>query len=176
VGNPGPYKSSAVVPMTFAAREPQLIDQSHWLWSETPVSAFSHKSGDSGSGDASAPFRRKRIAETDFEEKAEKSFRPQSIASPIPSPLLAKLEVNTLSEILHLLHDAAEDDANSQPVEFNRVQLTYGTKKDENFFGFGEQFSHFNMKGKRVPIFVQEQGIGRGDQPVTALANFVSNR
>jgi hypothetical protein len=35
--------------------------------------------------------------------------------------------------------------------------LTYATHPDEHFFGFGEQFSHFDLKGKRVPIIVQEQ-------------------
>ena len=57
---------------------------------------------------------------------------------------------------------------------YNRVWLTYASEPDEHFFGFGEQFSHFDLKGKRVPIFVQEQGIGRGLQPITFLANLVA--
>ncbi|KAK2652109.1 hypothetical protein Ddye_011965 [Dipteronia dyeriana] len=60
--------------------------------------------------------------------------------------------------------------------EFNRVCLTYSSEKNERFYGFGEQFSHMDFKGKRVPIFVQEQGIGRGDQPITFAANLVSYR
>lgn len=44
----------------------------------------------------------------------------------------------------------------SLPISY-RVQLTYATHPDEHFFGFGEQFSHFDLKGKRVPIIVQEQ-------------------
>ncbi|GLT88090.1 hypothetical protein SLE2022_061300 [Rubroshorea leprosula] len=61
-------------------------------------------------------------------------------------------------------------------TEFNRVCFTYASEGNERFFGFGEQFSHMDFKGKRVPIFVQEQGIGRGDQPVTFAANLVSYR
>ncbi|KAI7990402.1 Sulfoquinovosidase [Camellia lanceoleosa] len=61
-------------------------------------------------------------------------------------------------------------------MEFNRVCLTYSSEKNERFYGFGEQFSHMDFKGKRVPIFVQEQGIGRGDQPITFAANLVSYR
>lgn len=64
----------------------------------------------------------------------------------------------------------------SRSREVNRIQLTFSSTEKENFFGFGEQFSFFNFKGKRVPILVQEQGIGRGDQPITALANLVSHR
>ncbi|KAK1319354.1 putative alpha-xylosidase 2 [Acorus calamus] len=60
--------------------------------------------------------------------------------------------------------------------EFNRVFITHSSEEDERFFGFGEQFSHMEFKGKRVPIFVQEQGIGRGDQPITFAANLVSYR
>lgn len=64
----------------------------------------------------------------------------------------------------------------SESAEFNRIWLTYASDEDERFYGFGEQFSHMNLKGKRVPIFVQEQGIGRGDQPITFAANLVSYR
>lgn len=59
---------------------------------------------------------------------------------------------------------------------FNRICFTYSSEKSERFFGFGEQFSHVDFKGKKVPIFVQEQGIGRGDQPITFAANLVSYR
>eukprot|EP00850_Spirogloea_muscicola_P019883 SM000201S05939 [mRNA] locus=s201:244976:249625:- [translate_table: standard] len=58
----------------------------------------------------------------------------------------------------------------------NRVQLTYLTSPAESFFGFGEQFSHFDMKGRRIPVLVQEQGLGRGDQPITAAANLFAHR
>ncbi|KAL7097725.1 hypothetical protein ACP275_10G161300 [Erythranthe tilingii] len=60
--------------------------------------------------------------------------------------------------------------------DFNRVCVTYSSEKNERFFGFGEQFSHMDFKGRKVPIFVQEQGIGRGDQPITFAANLVSFR
>ncbi|KAM7271509.1 hypothetical protein ACFE04_030723 [Oxalis oulophora] len=64
----------------------------------------------------------------------------------------------------------------SKPKEINRICLTYASEVDEKFYGFGEQFSYMEFKGKRVPIFVQEQGIGRGDQPITFAANLVSHR
>ncbi|KAL7234706.1 hypothetical protein ACSBR1_018205 [Camellia fascicularis] len=64
----------------------------------------------------------------------------------------------------------------NEPFVSARVCLTYSSEKNERFYGFGEQFSHMDFKGKRVPIFVQEQGIGRGDQPITFAANLVSYR
>ncbi|KAM6548043.1 hypothetical protein CsatB_019719 [Cannabis sativa] len=60
--------------------------------------------------------------------------------------------------------------------ELNRVFFTYSSESSERFYGFGEQFSHMNFKGKKVPILVQEQGIGRGDQPITFAANLISYR
>ncbi|HOH28264.1 MAG TPA: alpha-glucosidase [Candidatus Hydrogenedentes bacterium] len=57
---------------------------------------------------------------------------------------------------------------------YNRSWMTYASEPDEHFFGFGEQFSCFDLKGKRVPIVVQEQGIGRGLQPITFLVNLVA--
>ena len=50
---------------------------------------------------------------------------------------------------------------------YNRVYLTYASSPDERFFGFGTQYTYFDMKGRMVPIFIQEQGIGRGKQPIT---------
>ncbi len=60
-------------------------------------------------------------------------------------------------------------DAKSKDI--NRLYLAYASTADEHFFGFGEQFTYFDQKGKRLPIFVMEQGIGRGAQPITMGAD-----
>jgi alpha-glucosidase (family GH31 glycosyl hydrolase) len=57
----------------------------------------------------------------------------------------------------------------------NRVSLILKSDKLERIYGLGMQFSHANFKGHRVPIFISEQGIGRGDQPVTRKIELVSN-
>lgn len=59
--------------------------------------------------------------------------------------------------------------------DINRAYLTYASDSDEHIFGFGEQFSFFDHKGRFVPIWVSEQGIGRGLQPVTFLVDLVAN-
>lgn len=61
-----------------------------------------------------------------------------------------------------------------QDPRYNRLYFTYASEPDERFFGFGEQFSKLDLKGSRLPIFVQEQGIGRGLQPLTFGANTVA--
>ncbi len=37
----------------------------------------------------------------------------------------------------------------------------------KHYFGFGEQFSHLDFKNKKPYIFTEEQGIGRGDKPLS---------
>ena len=59
--------------------------------------------------------------------------------------------------------------------QYNRTYLMAGTHKDEGFFGFGEQFTYFDQKGRLLPILVSEQGVGRGLQPITVAADITNN-
>ena len=58
--------------------------------------------------------------------------------------------------------------------EFNRVFLFYASSGDEGFFGFGEQFTHLDQKGRSFPVITQEQGIFRGRQPFSAIIDIFS--
>jgi alpha-glucosidase len=53
--------------------------------------------------------------------------------------------------------------------DFNRVFLRYASSPDERFFGFGEQFTFLDLKGRSFPILSQEQGIFRGKEPFSTL-------
>ncbi|XP_054758413.2 sulfoquinovosidase-like [Lytechinus pictus] len=71
---------------------------------------------------------------------------------------------NMLQVQIRLVSDASE----SPYVEFtsiaegiNRIWLRLVAEKDEHVFGGGSQFSHFNMRGYKFPIWIQEQGVGR---------------
>ncbi len=55
--------------------------------------------------------------------------------------------------------------------QINRTYLSWAVKPAEHFFGFGTQYSSFDMRGRSLPVLVQEQGIGRGAQPLTFLAD-----
>jgi alpha-glucosidase (family GH31 glycosyl hydrolase) len=55
---------------------------------------------------------------------------------------------------------------------YDRLYLTYASVPDERFYGFGAQYTHLDAKGHLVPIFIQEQGIGRGEQPLTLAADW----
>jgi len=58
-----------------------------------------------------------------------------------------------------------------QEESYNRIILSYSSPSDEKIFGFGQQYSFFNMKGHSVEILSREQGIGRGLQPLTFILN-----
>ncbi len=57
---------------------------------------------------------------------------------------------------------------------FNKLTLRGETHKDEGFFGFGEQMTYFNQKGRVLPILVQEHGVGRGQPIITTAVDLLA--
>ena len=49
----------------------------------------------------------------------------------------------------------------------NRLSIKINAEEDEAIYGCGEQYSELNLRGKDVPLWVEEQGVGRGDPPIT---------
>jgi alpha-glucosidase len=54
---------------------------------------------------------------------------------------------------------------------FNRCTFRLPATPGESIFGCGEQYSRLDLKGSRVPLWSQEQGVGRGHDLITFLAN-----
>lgn len=63
--------------------------------------------------------------------------------------------------------DAAADD------ETTTLALTSGRSPGAGVHGLGAQFSAFDLEGL-IPIVVREQGVGRGEQPLTFLADLTN--
>lgn len=59
--------------------------------------------------------------------------------------------------------------------EVNRLWLRLEATPREHIYGCGEQYSRLDLKGSRVPLWVAEQGVGRGHDLVTMLSNLHSN-
>lgn len=60
----------------------------------------------------------------------------------------------------------------------NRITLTFQSNAQERILGMGEQFSYVDLKGHKVPVWVEEQGLGRGDKGIsffTGLAGVKGN-
>lgn len=49
----------------------------------------------------------------------------------------------------------------SKNDEINRIYFILNSDKNERFYGCGEQFSYFNLKGRYYPIWTSEPGVGR---------------
>jgi alpha-glucosidase len=54
----------------------------------------------------------------------------------------------------------------------NRLWMRLVAKPDEHVYGCGEQFSHFDLRGRHFPLWTAEQGVGRNKNTyITFLAD-----
>ncbi len=56
------------------------------------------------------------------------------------------------------------------PSNFNRLWIDLWAESDEHIYGCGEQYSRLDLRGSRLPIWSQEQGVGRGRDLITLFA------
>ena len=57
---------------------------------------------------------------------------------------------------------------------YNRIIVYFQYRKEQNYFGLGEQFSYLNLGHNRpYSLFVREKGVGRTDQPETFVLNLM---
>ncbi len=61
----------------------------------------------------------------------------------------------------------ADDDVDS-------LLLSSGRSRGAGVHGLGEQFTDFDLSGRLIPLLVREQGVGRGEQPLTVLADLTN--
>ena len=58
------------------------------------------------------------------------------------------------------------------PYPYNRLMLRFYAQEDEQVWGCGEQFSYFGLRGKKYPLWTQEQGVGRNkNTEITQIAD-----
>ncbi len=63
----------------------------------------------------------------------------------------------------------------STKKDFNRMWIKLAADSDEHIYGCGEQYSELDLRGKKVPIWVQEPGLGRGRDLITFLSEIKQN-
>lgn len=56
----------------------------------------------------------------------------------------------------------------------NRITLRMRVPPDEAIYGLGAQYAHVRLNGLALPVWSEEQGIGRGLEPLSSLAELVS--
>ena len=58
------------------------------------------------------------------------------------------------------------------PKGYNRLTFRLFAQEDEQVWGCGEQFSYFALRGKKYPLWTQEQGVGRNKETfITQMAD-----
>ncbi len=55
------------------------------------------------------------------------------------------------------------------------IHFHFKKEVDELFYGLGTQYTHFILNGHRIPILAQEQGNGRGLQPLSFWQRLIAN-
>lgn len=63
------------------------------------------------------------------------------------------------------------DDNSTSNTTLNKVFLELPSTQHEGIYGLGAQASFGSLKNQTVPVFTREQGVGRGDEPITSLQN-----
>ncbi len=88
------------------------------------------------------------------------SIKRQSAIVPV-SECGVKLKIQVDADKLKL--EILETNANLDYA----LELHLPTNNPETYYGLGTQFSHFVLNGRKFPILSQEQGNGRGLQPIS---------
>ncbi|WP_417511210.1 TIM-barrel domain-containing protein [Microbacterium sp.] len=57
----------------------------------------------------------------------------------------------------------------------NRLYLSAALEPDEGVHGLGAQSAGWDLRGNRVPLIPREQGIGRGEQPLSFLVDLAAS-
>jgi len=57
----------------------------------------------------------------------------------------------------------------------NRLYLSAAMDADEGIHGFGAQSAGWDLRGGRIPLLPREQGIGRGEQPLSLLVDLAAS-
>ncbi len=100
-----------------------------------------------------------------------------TFSNPQTNHLAFAISVDREAALNNLRADAADPKSSrpSRGEDAVRVYLVYESRSSQRFFGFGEQFSYFDLKGSCVPSWTREQGIARGLQPLSYSTNRFSD-
>ena len=114
-------------------------------------------------GSGSFIFEDTTLAYCGFPELSAREEEGQVILQGAFSRCEADLTVRFSAPRNHWLTFSAET-----APQFNRLSLTGKSSPEEHLTGFGAQHSGLNMNGQRLPIWCQEQGHGRGAEPLSS--------
>ena len=71
--------------------------------------------------------------------------------------------------------EEVEINVEDAPERVNRMWLRLAAEGDEHIYGCGELYSALDLRGRRVPLWVQEQGVGRGSDLISRFTELHSH-
>ncbi len=125
---------------------------------------------------------RERMASYTMADTVKENCRLKQLVSGVANADSIRIEglvtcgASTAAVDIHLTlrGDALVLALNARDPRFNRLRFSFLAEDDEHIFGGGEQFTHLDIRGRRLPMLSEEQGVGRGAQPITAGANITA--
>lgn len=108
----------------------------------------------------------------------EDTWTEQSIDSVTANEDVVRIEGTLDGEQAYDALVTADGDGARLTVEADGVDtltISSGRSSDAGVHGFGEQFDDFDLDGRLIPILVREQGVGRGEQPLSVLADLTNH-
>lgn len=76
---------------------------------------------------------------------------------------------NDLPDRVAFYLDISPSSDSESPLK--KLYISFASHTDEDFYGLGGQASFASLKGQSIPVFSREQGVGRGDEPITGIEN-----
>ncbi|MCL6598576.1 MAG: alpha-glucosidase [Alicyclobacillus macrosporangiidus] len=154
----------------FTVRDPS----GHLVWATPAGQAFLlGATGTMTSRDTIGYFTLHRQLQTVYRNQTVDAIRPDGARLVFQGRLISSdgRSVPYTFTLTAEADDRLAYDAAVQEGAVNRLYFNWETEPSDHFYGFGVQYSQLDMRGKRVPILVEEHGNGRGMQPLTLLAN-----
>ncbi len=74
---------------------------------------------------------------------------------------------NSVNAKFNIIEEHLEISFSTGNKILNRFWIRLQANENEAIYGCGEQFSEVNLRGKKIPLWVEEQGVGRGDPPIS---------
>jgi len=79
-----------------------------------------------------------------------------------------------LTMILELIDERLHIGFKTEKKKWNRIWIHWSADRDEQVYGGGEQYTHLNLRGRNLPVWVQEPGLGRGYNLLTLISELKS--